>query len=213
MYKDDKQIRLNLNENPHGPFPSAVRAVKSHVSISNRYDWSIIDRLITEIGKQEQVKSKNVLLGPGSTSIIDDLCQVFAKGGGEFITPTPSYSLWHAAALRSGLVKVEVPLNSQKSLCLENIFAKITPKTKFIYICNPNNPTGTSCDTVVLKKFIKKVTQCKNIFIVVDEAYIQFTKEKSLANLAKTNKKLIVLKTFSKFYGLAGTRVGYACCT
>ena len=204
----DSPIRLSSNENPYGPSPSARTAMTESISYSNRYSWNITTDLISAIAKKNNVGYENILVGAGSTGILDLAVQSFAFQKGSFIVANPSYTNWAKTAERMGLKKISVPLTSDKRHDLAAMLTAIEPDTRMIYVCNPNNPTGTICENNVLIPFIKEAT--KKVAVMIDEAYIDFTGQSSVSNLTVENKNLIVVKTFSKIYGLAGARIGYA---
>lgn len=201
-------ILLRSNENPYGPSPLARIAMTKSVNSSNRYGWNLYPELITAIAKKNNVADNNILLGAGSTEILDLVLQYTALKKGNFIMAANTYDYWTDPYEKLGLKKISVPLTKDKKIDLTAMLAAIDSDTKMIYICNPNNPTGTICDREKLVSFITEATQKALVF--VDEAYIDFTKEQSLSNLVNENKNLIITKTFSKMYGLAGARIGYA---
>jgi len=204
----DGVIRLSSNENPYGPSALARTAMIDSISNSNRYNWNITADLITAIASKNNVAFENILVGPGSTTIIDVVVQSFSYQKGNFVTADPSYSNWSKTAEKLGLKKISVPLTPAKQLDLPAMLAAIDTDTRLVYICNPNNPTGTICENTALVSFIKEAT--KKATVMIDEAYIDFTDQSSVSNLVADNKNLIVVKTFSKIYGLAGARIGYA---
>ncbi len=205
---DGLPIRLSSNENPYGPSPLARAAMMENINISNRYNWQLTAELIETIAKINNVATGNILMGAGSTEILDLVARFSALKKGSLIIADPSYAYWTETAQRSGLKKIAVPLTADKKLNLDAMFKAIKPDTKLIYVCNPNNPTGTICDRNKLIKFINEAT--KKTMVLVDEAYIDFTDQQSICTQAIDNKNLIVAKTFSKIYGLAGARIGYA---
>jgi len=204
----DIPIRLNLNENPYGPSPSAQIAMTDNIKISNRYNWGLTAVLISAIAKKNNVNTNNILMGAGSTEILDLVLRFTALEKGSFIIAKPTYSKWTNPAETLGYNKIVVPLTKDKRHNLTAMLKAITPDTKMIYICNPNNPTGTICERNTLLAFLKEAT--KKAIVLVDEAYIDFTNQQSLSSLVIENKNLIVAKTFSKMYGFAGGRIGYA---
>jgi histidinol-phosphate aminotransferase len=126
---------------------------------------------------------------------------------GSFIIADPSYGYWTDTAQKLGLTKITVPLTADKKHDLPAILKAIKPSTRLVYICNPNNPTGTICERDTLVKFINEAT--KRTLVLIDEAYIDFSLQESVCKLALENKNLVIAKTFSKIYGIAGARVGY----
>jgi histidinol-phosphate aminotransferase len=205
---DELPIILSSNENPYGPSPLAKAAFIENISISNRYNWQLTNELIHTLAKKNDVTADNILLGAGSTEILDLVARFSALKKGSLIIADPSYAYWTVTAQKLGLEKISVPLTADKKLDLDAMLKAIKPDTKLIYICNPNNPTGTICDRNKLVSFIKEAT--KKSIVLVDEAYIDFTEQQSLSRLTSDNSNLIIAKTFSKIYGLAGARIGYA---
>jgi histidinol-phosphate aminotransferase len=204
---DDLPIKLSSNENPYGPSPLAKAAMIENINISNRYNWQITAELVETIAKKNKVSADNILMGAGSTEILDVVARFAALKKGSFIIADPSYGYWTDTAVKLGLKKITVPLTTDKKINLDAMLKAIRPDTKLIYVCNPNNPTATICDRNKLINFITQAT--KKAMVLVDEAYINFTDQQSLSTLAIENKNLIVAKTFSKIYGLAGARIGY----
>ena len=205
---DNLPIRLSSNENPYGPSPLARAAMIENINISNRYNWQLSTDLIQAIAKNNVISTDNILLGAGSTEILDLVTRLSASKKGSFLIADPSYSYWTEAAEKLGLKKITVPLTKSKQLDLGAMLSAIQSDTRLIYICNPNNPTGSMAERVELVKFINEAS--KKAIVLIDEAYIDYTNQESLSALAIENKNLIIAKTFSKIYGLAGARVGFA---
>ncbi len=200
-------IYLRSNENPYGPSDLARNAMAKSINSSNRYNWDSISDLISKIAKKDNLAAENILLGAGSTEILDLVARYCAVNKGSFILADPTYNYWTEAVEKLGLTKITVPLTEDKTHDLSAMLNAIQPDTRMIYICNPNNPTGTICEREALVNFINEAT--KKVIVLVDEAYIDFTNQESLVNLVSENKNLIIAKTFSKMYGLAGARIGY----
>ena len=201
-------IRLSSNENPYGPSPMARAAMEESIRNSNRYHWNTASDLISSIARKNGLADDNILTGPGSTEILDLIVQLFIPRAGSFIIANPSYSSWTKTAERAGLRKIPVPLTSGRQHDLPAMLSALQADTRFIYVCNPNNPTGTICDHEALVTFIQEAT--KKVMVIVDEAYIDYTDQPSVSRLVAGNTNLVVVKTFSKIYGLAGARTGYA---
>ena len=201
-------IRLNSNENPYGPSPLARKAMEETIHISNRYPWAITADLIPAIAEKNNVTTDQVLIGAGSTEILDLCVYLLAAKKGSFILANPTFGPWAKTAERLGLQKISVPLLADKQYDLPAMLNAIKADTRMIHVCNPNNPTGTICDRDILISFIREAS--KKVLVLVDEAYIDYTTQNSLSNLVRENQNLIVVKTFSKIYGLAGARIGYA---
>lgn len=204
----DLPILLRSNENPYGPSPLARVAMTESVNISNRYGWNLTSELTSEIAKKNNVNPNNILIDAGSTKILDLVLQFSSLNKGNFILAETTYDYWTYPAKTLGIQKITVPLTNDKKHNLTAMLKAIKPDTRMIYICNPNNPTGTICKREELESFINEAT--KKVIVLVDEAYIDFTNQESLSNLVIENKNLIIAKTFSKMYGLAGARIGYA---
>ncbi len=200
-------IRLRSNENPYGPSALAKNAMLKNISTSNRYNWEMTSELIALVADKNQITAENILLGAGSTEILDLVVRFCATEKGSFILSNPTYNYWTETAEKLGLKKIEIPLTESKNHDLSAMLKAIEPDTRMIYICNPNNPTGTICERNQLVNFINEAS--RKVLVLVDEAYIEFTKQESIVSLVKENKNLIIVKTFSKIYGLAGARIGY----
>lgn len=205
---DNSPILLRSNENPYGPSPLARTAMAKSINTSNRYGWTLWPELITLIAKKNNVSDNNITLGAGSTEILDLVLQYTSSKKGNFIMAETTFDYWTAPYEKLGLKKITIPLTKDKKHDLPAMLKAIDSETKMIYICNPNNPTGTICNREELVSFINEAS--KKAIVFVDEAYIDFTKEQSLTNLVTENKNVIITKTFSKMYGLAGARIGYA---
>ncbi|HZH01223.1 MAG TPA: histidinol-phosphate transaminase [Flavisolibacter sp.] len=205
----DNLILLNGNENPYGPSPLARKAILQHHLSSNRYPDNFIASLKRKIASHWNVKEQNILLGAGSSEIIGLACQLAAaKSKGHIITAEPSYKVWNSQATAIGLSFKRNPLPQNSVPNLFTLFGPITKHTGMVYICNPNNPTGTVLDVKEIEAFALKVP--KHTYVFVDEAYTEYAGLSTLAPLAIKHPNIIVAKTFSKIYGLAGARVGYA---
>lgn len=201
-------IKLSSNENPYGPSPKAKTAFLGNINISNRYNWELTSDLIAAIALKNNIAIDNVLIGAGSTELIDLVARHSALKKGSLVIADPSYAYWTSAAQKLGLTKITVPLTAAKKLDLPAMLKAIQSDTRLIYVCNPNNPTGTICEREALVNFINLAS--KKAIVLIDEAYIEFTDQQSVSNLVVENENVVITKTFSKIYGLAGARVGYA---
>ncbi len=204
---ENTPIQLGLNENPYGPSPMARIEMAKYINM-NRYDRHVISNLASKLAQQNNVSTKNILITAGSTEILDLGVKLAALQKGNFVTAEPTFNYWRFMAQKLGLTKISVPLTAEKKHNLGAMLNAITPETRLVYICNPNNPTGTVCDPEALKAFINKAS--KTSLVLVDEAYLEFTDLTSVISYTIENQNVIVAKTFSKIYGLAGARVGYA---
>jgi histidinol-phosphate aminotransferase len=200
-------VLLGNNENSYGPSPAARKAILDNYLSSNRYPDEGINLLQKALAAHCNVAEENILLGAGSSEIIGLACLHAAKKKGHVICADPSYQEWNTQAVAFGLdfKRNHLP----KSLLSPNqLYGPVTADTRMIYICNPNNPTGTVQDIKAIEQFAADAAEKTIVFI--DEAYAEYAPVASLASLAKTNRNIIVAKTFSKIYGLAGARIGYA---
>jgi histidinol-phosphate aminotransferase len=204
----DSPIKLTSNENPYGPSPMARTAMAKAVNISNRYPWDDTTLLREKLGKKFGLAKEHVIIGAGSSEILGLLGQLIAKDKSHFVAADLTFRIWRRAAIDLGATITRTDLTTDKKYDLAALEKATTPSTKLIYICNPNNPTGTIVDAPLLKNFIEEMSR-KHV-IVIDEAYLEYTNEPTMASFVATNKNVIVVKTFSKMYGLAGARIGYA---
>lgn len=208
-YGISDSIKLASNENPLGPSPMAVKAIEKALSELNRYPDGSGHDLVMKLSKHLGISSDNIVLGNGSDEIIEMLTTAFLVPGDEVIIPAPSFLMYEISAKSAGAKLLFVPLRSL-SIDLDAIAEAITDKTRLIFLCNPNNPTGTVISKKGFEQFIKKVPG--DIIIVMDEAYMEFIRDKDYAkgiDYINSEYNVVTLRTFSKIYGLAGLRIGY----
>jgi histidinol-phosphate aminotransferase len=201
-------IKLSSNENPYGPSPQARKAMSEAVNGCNRYPWETTTLLREKISLPYQLAKENVIIGAGSSELLGLASVLAALKKGNIVAPDPTFRLWMPAAKKLGTPVKLVPLTEQKAVDLQRLKEAIDADTRMVYICNPNNPTGTVLPATELETFIKEVAP--SVIILLDEAYTEFEDTKSVAHLVNEHPNLIVAKTFSKIYGMAGARVGYA---
>jgi histidinol-phosphate aminotransferase len=207
-YRAGGIILLNSNENAYGPSPMAKKAILEAYTNSNRYPDDYIPLLKKKIASHWKVGTENILLGAGSSEIIG-LSAIHVSGNkGHVIVGDPAYKVWNGQAESFGLSINRISLNNNRAHDLDKMLGSITHETSMVYICNPNNPTGTVNNVDELRRFSEEAA--KKTFVFIDEAYTEYAGLSSLADLAASNKNILVAKTFSKIYGLAGARVGYA---
>jgi histidinol-phosphate aminotransferase len=200
-------VRLSSNENPYGPSPMARKAMAEAVTGSNRYPWVNTNLLIDKIAAPYGLKNENVLMAAGSSEILGLVAYYASLQKGNAVSADPTFRSWWNAAEKCGLEIIKVPLTVDKKHDLTAMLSSINAQTRLVYVCNPNNPTGTVLPPAELKSFIEAAS--KKALVMLDEAYIEYSDEPTLAGMVATNKNLVVVKTFSKIYGLAGARVGY----
>ncbi len=206
--------RLNYNENPYGPSPKVIETIKENLQFANLYpDWFSIG-LKHDLADLYGLTIDNFCVASGSSAVIEMTGHVFLEQKDEVVLGDPSYESFRDTAYACGAKVVTVPMKDDMGYDLEGMLAAVTPKTKILVICNPNNPTGTFISSAKMEEFIKKIPD--HVVTIIDEAYLEFVSDDgtySMLELLKQkdfDKPLLVLKTFSKAYGMAGMRVGYA---
>lgn len=210
-YGITKVIRLASNESPYGPSPKAIEAMKEAVHNSWLYPEPTCRNLREKLAELYDLSPEEFVVGNGADHLISLIGQAFINKGDEVIYGAPTFMSYRESALSMGGIPVQVPLTDDYVYDLEAILEAITEKTKLIYICNPNNPTGTILQPDRLVQFLKQVPS--HVLVILDEAYVDFIMEKDYltgTDLIKEGYKILSLRTFSKLHGLAGTRVGYA---
>ncbi|MEP7110242.1 MAG: histidinol-phosphate transaminase [Ferruginibacter sp.] len=201
-------ILLNSNENPYGPPPLARKAILHAYPESNRYPDEYIPVLIKKIAQHWGVGPENILMGAGSSEIIGLVSLHSSMKKKKFITAEPGYKVWNGQAASFGATFDRIALTTERKTDLAAMAAAIDHETAMVYVCNPNNPTGTFVEINELRNFA--LDAAIKTMVLIDEAYTEFAGLESLASLAVTNPNIVVAKTFSKIYGMAGARVGYA---
>lgn len=206
-----KLVRLSANENPYGTSPAVKKAVVNWAySQSNRYPDGDATELRDLISEEFAIDPKQIVFGVGLDEVIVMLSRVFLEPGDEELISTPTFSEYALhAEIEEAIIK-KVPTLDNGGIDFKEMLKTITPKTKLVWICNPNNPTGTFETVQDIEKFVAQVPT--DTLVLVDEAYIDFVDdEKATAmNLTKKYSNIVVMRTFSKAYGLANFRVGYA---
>jgi len=204
-------IRLDKNENPYGPPESAAVAMRESLNNPNRYpDGS--DALQEKIVGYHKVRAEQIILGCGSTEILRMAADAFLSPGTKLIMATPTFPLPAFFARHKGVEVVEVPLAKDHSHDLQAMLARADSATGMVYVCNPNNPTGNLTPRQELDDFVHKLPP--GIPVVIDEAYHHYVAPTpsyaSFLDRLADDSRTIVVRTFSKIYGLAGLRIGYA---
>lgn len=208
--EENKMVILRANENPYGPPPKSVAVFQKEVFSGNRYAWKSLGRLIDKIAMKEGIKPDQVLMGPGSSDLLEKVAMVFFQKGGNVVSADPSYMSLMVVAKSVGGNWKSYKLLADSQHDLDAMEAGIDSDTKLVYICNPNNPTGSVTDAKKLKDFCSRVSEKVPVF--VDEAYIELSKngiKDSMNSLVAEGKNVIVARTFSKIHGMAGLRIGY----
>ena len=200
-------IKLGSNENPWGPSPKAMKAIEDEIKSINRYPESQLHELVSEIAQYSGVKDSQVIIGgDGADEIIDVLAKTFIENGDEFIVPLPSYMYYEYLLKQYGASPVYAKWDLEKNcLDVDSIFEAISDRTKMIFLCSPNNPTGTLIDKEILTDIAGKNPE---ILIVIDEAYFEYS-EVTNKDLINEFDNIFIIRTMSKVLGLAGMRIGY----
>jgi len=204
------EIRLNANENPYGPSKQVRKALQSLSPLGNRYPWALKQELKDKLAQQFDLSPDWFFLGAGSAELLGLLGQYYGRQSDTVVSPAPIFPLLPQYVARHGGDWQQVEMEPNGKISLSAISQAISANTKLLYICNPNNPTGWTFSSKALKSFCQAVP--KHIDICIDEAYIEYTDEgeaASVIELVEAHPNLIVCRTFSKIYGLAGMRIGY----
>ena len=205
-------VRLDRNESAYGPCEKAKAAFYEAISEANRYPDTDERDLRAAVARLHGIQPENITLGCGSNELLRTAAEVWLGKGKSLVMASPTYdSIAHAAVLVGAEVRA-VPLNRYRSHDLEGMLGKIDATTGLVYICNPNNPTGSLTPKADIETFLSKVPP--TILVLIDEAYHDYVVPTgdyaSWVTRAARDPRLIVTRTFSKAYGLAGLRVGYA---
>jgi len=200
-------IKLASNENPFGPSPRAVAAAKRALEHGELYPDGGCFELRQKLAAARGLKADQFIVGNGSNEVIELLGHAFVGAGDEVVMGAPAFVVYKLVTLLFGAKAVEVPLRDWRH-DLDAIAAAITPRTKLVYICTPNNPTGTANAEAELLAFVRKLPD--HVIAVIDEAYAEFVENApDLRPLIAEGRNVVCLRTFSKIYGLASLRIGY----
>jgi histidinol-phosphate aminotransferase len=209
-------IKLASNETVFGPLPSVRMAIERATDNINRYPDSACVQLKAALAKHlssansADFAPEQVAVGCGSVSLCQQLVQITASAGDEVVFGWRSFELYPPQVQVAGATAIKVPL-ADHTFDLYAMLAAVTDRTRLIFVCNPNNPTSTVVDPDALARFVEAVPS--HIVIAIDEAYVEYIRDNMLPDsleLARARSNVVVLRTFSKAYGLAGLRVGYA---
>ena len=207
----ERVIKLASNEGPFGPFPAALEAMARGAEELNRYPDGGVYRLTAALAERHDVAFEEVAVGAGADGCIDMLSQAILDPGDEVVCGWPSFPSYVIYARKQNAAATLVPLADHR-YDLDALLDAITPRTKLVYVCHPNNPTGTMNTQDELDAFFDRVPA--RVLTVVDQAYFEYIDRPdypdAIERYLKAGRKVVVLRTFSKIYGLAGLRVGYA---
>ncbi len=204
------KIRLNANENPYGPSEKARQAVNQILSEANRYPFQATEDLRIVLAAKEGVSPDYIHLGAGSGDILCQSAVAFGLEGGSVVSAYPTFPLLMNFAEVFNARWEKVNLNDKLEHDYEALASAVKSDTKLVFICNPNNPSGTWVDPAKVKAFAEEVS--KKVTVYSDEAYLEFMEpghQNGMLDLVKKDANVVVSRTFSKIYGLAGLRIGY----
>jgi histidinol-phosphate aminotransferase len=207
---DLEVFKLSSNENTFPPLPSVLEAINTAAQSVNRYPDPLNTEMISAIAKSLGVSPENIAAGAGSVAVLGHLIQAMAAPGDEVIYPWRSFEAYPIWTQICAVAGIPVALNADNSHNLDAMAAAITSRTKMVFICTPNNPTGNAVRSKDLHEFMEKVPS--DVLVVIDEAYADFvTDSEMVSGMDFFNKyeNVALLRTFSKAQGLAGMRVGY----
>jgi histidinol-phosphate aminotransferase len=206
----DRVVKLASNEGPFGPLPAALEAIARSAVELNRYPDGGAWRLRATLAERYGVAFENVAIGAGADGVIDCVSQAFLDAGDEIVCGWPSFPSYVIDALKLAAVPRTVPLRDDR-YDLDAILAAVGPKTKIVYLCHPNNPTGTMNIRAELDAYFDQVPG--HVLTVLDQAYFEYLDDPEypdgIEEYFKAGCRVLVVRTFSKIYGLAGLRVGY----
>ncbi|HEY4347951.1 MAG TPA: histidinol-phosphate transaminase [Gaiellaceae bacterium] len=206
----DRVVKLASNEGPYGPFPEAREAIERATAELNRYPDGGAYRLRAALAERFDLRFEEVAVGAGSDGLVDCLTQASLEPGDEIVCGWPSFPSYVIDARKVGAVPRTVPLRDAR-YDLEAMLEAISPRTKIAYVCLPNNPTGTTNTRAELDAWFERVPE--HVVTVLDQAYAEYIDDPDYPDgveaYLKQGRRAVVLRTFSKIYGLAGLRVGY----
>lgn len=204
-------LKLSSNEVTHPPLPAAVAAMAEAATTVNRYPDMGATDLIHAIAKHLKLRPEQVAVGCGSSALCQQLVQITCTTGDEVVFPWRSFEAYPIFARVAGATPRPVPLTADHRVDLPALAAAITPATRLVFVCNPNNPTGTTITKREFEEFMAVVPP--TTLVALDEAYFEFVRTQDTpmgTEVVVKHENVVALRTFSKAYGLAGVRVGYA---
>lgn len=204
-------FKLSSNENPYPPLPGVLETMTAAAGTANRYPDMACTGLMEAIGSRFGVPVEHVATGTGSVGVAQQLLQSTAGPGDEVIYAWRSFEAYPIITQISGASSVQVPLTDAEEHDLDAMAGAVTDRTRLIFVCNPNNPTGVAIPGDSLERFLDRVPD--DVLVVLDEAYREFVRDEAVVDgldLYRDRPNVCVLRTFSKAYGLAGLRVGFA---
>ena len=208
---DGELVKLASNETPFSPHPQVLEAVEAQLRTLNRYPDPTKATLRRRLSDRTGVPPERIAVGNGSCELLLAGAEAMLEPGAEVVYAWPSFSIYPHLAAMTGARAIEVPLNDAQEHDLDAMAKEVTAATRMVIVCNPNNPTATALPPAQIDEFLSALP--RNVAVILDEAYIEFAMtqdpDESL-DLLKKHPNLLLLRTFSKIYGLCGLRVGYA---
>jgi len=202
--------KLSSNENPYGPFASALAGMRTVLPHLNRYPDGAVRTLKRGLAEKLAVEERHMVLGNGSNELLTLIAQAVLSEGDEVVFAWPSFVVYPICAQLMGAKSVKVPLTADQVHDLPAMLAAVTEKTKLVFLCNPNNPTGTIYARDAFEEFLQALPE--HVLLVIDEAYFEYATSPEHVNgldYFDGERPLVLLRTFSKIYSLAGARIGY----
>lgn len=203
--------KISSNENPYPPLPSVLAAVEDAAEVLNRYPDMFATAMVEAIAARHDVPASHVAVGTGSVGVLQQIVQATAGDGHEVVYAWRSFEAYPIVIAVNGAVGVPVPLRDDEGHDLVAMAAAVTERTRLVVVCSPNNPTGAVAKRAELEVFLDAVPA--DVLVVLDEAYTEFVRDDDVPDgvaLYRDRPNVVVLRTFSKAYGLAGLRVGFA---
>jgi histidinol-phosphate aminotransferase len=211
LYETDEVIKLASNESPWGPHPAVLEKVADAAANANRYPDQYASLLRKRIAERYDFNPDGITVSNGSCEVLLAASLALCEPGAEIVYAWPAFSMYPQMAPLSGATEIRVPLTDAYEHDLDAMLAEITVATQLVLICNPNNPTGTYLPAARIAEFLEQAPD--HVTVILDEAYIEMqTVDDPFAtvDLLRRFPNLVLLRTFSKVYGLAGMRCGYA---
>lgn len=202
--------KLSSNENPFPPLPGVLTAVTDAAADLNRYPDMATSELIAALADLNEVEPDQIVVGNGSTAVLETILRALCQEGDEVVHAWRSFEAYPIAVAVTGATSVPVPLTSEGRHDVDAMLAAVTDRTRAILLCTPNNPTGPVLTQAEVERVLAEAPS--DVLVLLDEAYVEFVRVPTVDGLAAqaSHDNVVILRTFSKAYGLAGLRVGYA---
>ncbi|WP_433698995.1 histidinol-phosphate transaminase [Nocardiopsis sp. CA-288880] len=206
---EGRSVKLSSNESPYGPLPSVREAITRAAAELNRYPDPGAEELTSRLARRLDVPEEHLALGAGSVGMLQQLLEAVGEPGAEVVYAWRSFEAYPLLAGLAGVTPVQVPLKDEAH-DLDAMADAVTPATRMVIVCNPNNPTGTTVREDELVAFLNRIPD--SVLVILDEAYLEYVRDPRVpdgVDLYRDRPNVAVLRTFSKAYGLAAVRLGY----